>query len=495
MTVIPVVDPYYRVEVDAGPYSWTTTKGDAAGYGLADPLRVSWSRPNKPLFNVQPDPMSASFSVVVASMADVSQLVRGVTVDLRVYGWPPGTANPHVEAGDLDPVNYPPIVLFRGRVSDVVAVPHELGMIVTASCVDYSVDLAELSIGADDWPAEDVSDRLGRMFDEAGVLPPNEAFPGSYFFVGFIMAARAGSPQPARSLIWSCVEQTTANSDDPFGIAAVIRPHYAAGDLAGTTPDPLQPYELNAAVSNRVPSGNTGAAKRLPGSLVLTSPGKYGVDVVETAQRRAAVIPAEHVDFSAKWSQTKRTAPDTITVTGTFISGEKRLTVAAPDAVPVGATIAVDIADDTVAIGYAQANLASEDSDHWVADSFVWYADQDPWPMIADELWFIEGRHVTASRAPVVVDGIPEHQNPTGLDWYAGRLKGATFTLAGGRYSVAVQLLRSLLRPGHYDASIPGENVGTLAWNDLVGVPYAAIGWDDLDVAFSWFDYRLVRSP
>jgi hypothetical protein len=492
---LPVTDPYYRVEVDAGPYSWVTEKGDPAGYGLADPLRVGWSLPgNNPLFHAQPDPMTASFSVIAATAADLAGLLRGAEVAIRVYGWPPGTDNPHAEPTDLDPVDYPPIVIFRGRVADATASPHKLGMIATYSCVDYTVDLAEATIGAGDWPQEGNNARFARMFNEAGVLAPAELFPGNYFFTSFLLNARTASPTDARSAIWQLVDWTTDDQDIPFGNYYAMQTNYAAGYLDGDVPDPLEPYVVPVQTTH-LHTGDAGEAPRLPAVLAITQPGKYGVDIVEHADRRAAVINADHVDFKAVWSQSKRTDPDTVTVTGVFDDGTTSYTAAEPDAVPIAASFAIDVRESSVAQPFARANLSAADSDNWVADSFTWYADQDPWPMIADGLWFIEGMHVLASRYPVVVEGIDAAKNPSGLDWYAGRLKSATFVLAKGRYTVTFQLLRSLLRPQVFDSSIPAAGVGTLAWDDLDAAPLTTVAWSALDPAFTWFDARLLRSP
>lgn len=502
---IPVVDPYYRVEVDAGSHSWVTEKGDPAGYGLADPLRVGWSiATNNPLFHAQPDPMTATFSVVVADMAEVADLGRGAPVVIRVYGWPPGTPNPHVETGDLDPVNYPPIVLYRGRISDPVATPHKLGMTVTYTCVDYTVDLAERTIGAGDWPEESVDNRLGRMFDEAGVpapVPVSVDGLGEHYFVsgGGVLNARAGAAADARSLMWKLVDQVTGDPDVPFDLYYVMTTDYAAGYLAGEEPDPLAPYAVPYQ-DTRLRSGDTGKAPRLPGVFAQTSPGRWGVDIVEHAKRRAAVITADHVDFKPSWRQNKSTDPDRVTVTGTFTDTSPGggtspyIIVETPDSIPVGASVPCDYKFWQAAESYARANLRAGESDAWVADGFTWYADQDPWPMVADGLWFVEGLHVLANRYPIVVSGIDPTRNPTGLDWYAGRLRSATFTLAKGRYTVAFQLQRSLLRPLPFHTSLPGENVAALSFEDLRVVPTSTVRYQDLDTS-THFDARLLRSP
>lgn len=232
--------------------------------------------------------------------------------------------------------------------------------------------------------------------------------------------------------------------------------------------------------------------------LAQVQPGKWGVEILEDADRRAAVISADHVDFSARWSQSKAVDPDTVTVTGQFIDTATgalvtAVTVAAPDAVPISASFPCDATALDTAENFGRANLRSDDSDQWIADAFTWYADQDPWPLIADGCWFIDGLSVLASRYPVVVDGIDATKTPTGLDWYAGRLRSATFTLAKGRYTVSFQLQRSLLRPQNYSA--PSHGVATLSWEDIAAGPAAGATWDDLDPAYSWFDARLLRSP
>jgi hypothetical protein len=499
---IPLTDPYYRVEVDAGPYSWITEAGDVADYGLADPLNVGWALPgNDPLFHSQPEPMVCSFSVVEPTMADLAGLARGTTVLVKVWGWPPGTVNPHADTvpsgmppGDLDTVEYTPLVIFRGRIADVDARPHRLGMIATCACVDFTVDLAESTIGAGDWPAEPVEDRLDRMFTEAGVLPPTDML-----LVGFGMAARTASPGDARSLVWKVADYLTLTPDEPFGVYHYMTTRYTAGFLDGVTPDPLSPYAIPWVLA-RYASGDDGQMPRLPGVFAETQPGLWGVDIVEDAGRRAPVISADHVDFDSKWNQSKRTEPDTITLTGAFLDPVTGIihdswTVAEPDAVPIAAQIPAEFDSVYTAQDFGLANLSSGDSDNWNADTFTWYADQDPWPMIAaGGGWFIEGAHPTAPREPVVVDGIDPDKNPTGTDWFAGRLASAIFTLSGGHYTVAFKLRRSLLRPQVFDVSIPGEGTHTCSFQDLKAA-HPLLDWDDLDPTYSWFDARLLRSP
>lgn len=496
---LSLADAYYRVEVDAGAHSWVTENGDAPGYGLADPLTVSWSNPNSPLFHPQPDAMRATFKAVVPAMSDLADVVRGTPVVIRVWGWPPGTANPYAQPDDLDPVNYPPIVVFRGRVADVDADPHKLGMIFTFSCVDYSVDLAEQVIGAGDWPSEGNDERLLRMFDEAGELRPPPSIPviPAWFVSGGAMAARTGSPADARSLIWELADWATGTPDDAFGFYHYLATLYA-NYLTDDAPDPLGRFGL-LNTGTRLHTGDTDEPPRLPAVFGVTTGSEYGVLISEDTDRRAAVISADHVDFSARWSQTKRTDPDTFTVTGAFVDGLldttwPSLTVSSPGAVPVTGQAPFGGISDHAAINYATANLAGADSDRWQTEPFTWYADQDPWPLIADGCWFIEGKHVEAGRYPVVVAGIDPTKTPNGLDWWAGRLRSATFALAGGHYTVRFELARNLLRPGVYSTVTPTIDVATLTPEDLA-TSFPAVKVSDADPAYTPFDYRLVRSP
>jgi len=82
--------------------------------------------------------------------------------DLDV-GWPVEIILTNTDEADPDLAI---LAHFRGRVANVAARPHKTrGMLLTVSCVDYSIDLAETPIGASvvrAIPTHGKADRLHR---------------------------------------------------------------------------------------------------------------------------------------------------------------------------------------------------------------------------------------------------------------------------------------------------------------------------------------------
>jgi len=129
---------YYRVRIDVGPYSWHIEQGDAAAYGPTDGLEIAWGFGEGDYRPQQPQPQTAKFGVVVAD-ADDFYVDIGAPVSIAVLTDPVGTPPPPGPFGYL-----PPIGVFAGRITDLEAVPHELGTIFRVQAVDYLADLIAL---------------------------------------------------------------------------------------------------------------------------------------------------------------------------------------------------------------------------------------------------------------------------------------------------------------------------------------------------------------
>jgi hypothetical protein len=64
-------------------------------------------------------------------------------------------------------------VEFYGRVATMTAEGHDLGVMLSLSCVDYTADLATLQVGGSvAWPIETALARLTRLFGELGLTTP-----------------------------------------------------------------------------------------------------------------------------------------------------------------------------------------------------------------------------------------------------------------------------------------------------------------------------------
>lgn len=143
----------WRVEADIGVYSIGAQDDDPAGYGLADPLELRFSLPTDDLAPlVQADPAEATLSVIAPDASTYAFRI-GDQVRVAVYSNHSGGNN----------------YAFFGRIAQLGAKPHDLGILYTIQCVDYLADIAELKAGHVDYPLESSFDRVNRMLAENGL--------------------------------------------------------------------------------------------------------------------------------------------------------------------------------------------------------------------------------------------------------------------------------------------------------------------------------------
>lgn len=442
--------PYYRVAVVAGDYSWIIERDPddpppTPDYGLADPLRVKVGLPTTDLLYATPAPCEGSFSLILDSMADIAGLSVGDGVNVRVWLFPVGTIDPSTG----DPYPDWPEVNMRGRVANIDAQPHPLGMFVSVRFVDYSVDLAELSTGRSDWPAETVEVRLDRIGTELGVSNL-----GSELIQFGNVAARLAAPTDARSLLTSFLDGLAYTRPESVGTVM-------AGDgyklIVGSVYDNVDAETPSAdrwwtlGVSNRLDF----AAGELPAVLGEVTPGVYGVVVDDTPDEKLArILSADHVSFAARYGLAKSDRVNSWRVT--LPDGTSELVTEGGPA-RVESAIQTSATDHRDARSVGRFNLNGSDSDGWKADRFTWYADMDPHRLRYPHLLFWDD--VTFLRwfqfDPIVVDGIPAYQNPTGETWYAGQLAAAEFVLADGHYSVDMETRRNLPLPQPDEPYVP----------------------------------------
>lgn len=445
----PNPEPYYRVEVTAGTYTWTIERDPAVpatpDYGLADPLRVKVALPNGDLLYKNPEPVTGSFAVIVADMADVAALQIGDGVHVRVWLFDTGTVDPVTSA----PYTDLPEVNVRGRVANLDAVPHPLGMLLTVRFVDYSTDLAEMTIGAADWPSETIEDRLNRIDTELSRQLLTVAFSQEG-----PLAARDASPVNARDYLTALTDSvanvTRLSNVLDFVTGQGSRMVFGSIYADAETPTPGVPdmqglvdYWAVTSLVNRLPY----QVGELPAVLDEVAPGVYGVVVEDHApDHLARVVSAAHVEFSAAYALGKSDRIDTWQVT---LEDGSLVTVSEASPVPVQGRI--ETASTTIhdATDVALFNLNGSDTDGWKADRFLWHADLDPHRLRYPNFLFWDDIEVlkNVQLYPTVIDGIQAHQNPTGETWYAGQLVSAEFILNAGRYVVDMEHRRNLAPP------------------------------------------------
>lgn len=299
----------YRAEVTIGAYSWTTTDADpkpVPGYVgvLVDPLVVSRYVPDGDLApNIQ---QRAEASVtILAEAASTYSFGIGDAVAIVVY-----TQN--VTGGNS--------VTFYGRVADVQAQPHKLGVLYTLTAQDYITDLAEPTVGKVDYPLETMAPRLARVMAEAGMGP--FLYPAGY--VDSIVDLRTAADEGPTSLldylqlVLNGAMAQDAHSETGAAVPNVVQTMLElAPNITGTTLDLVNPFKL-------VPIYARPLGYDPPGRLLPASPGSPRKIDVQTAQTSPAtgvqVLDAGRVEFTPTWQLRKGDAITRITVQGRSLS-------------------------------------------------------------------------------------------------------------------------------------------------------------------------------
>lgn len=454
----------WTVKAWAGPYSWTVHDNDTpAGYGLAAPLTISASYPTGDLAPlVQPDAVTASFRVVVSDLHYFVLAQLGDPVTIRY--WPSRTP----AAGDA------PSAEFAGRIASLDYEPHDLGVVFTVGCVDYTADLGELTVGTVAYPAETLDARCRRILAEAGLnVPAGVLLYGgtSTLPIAANVAARAIGPTSALELLThTCAEWRMEFTGFPLsvGIAKVdplTSPPLGASTFASgaaVRDDANGPYRILTTFQSPVYTAPlrvtlTGGLYALVGSPATSAPA--GVVVVD----------AGRVDMSTRFSQRKGDAVNAITVTSdSFTPQTAKWT--GPSArveasVPTELTSAADGA--LLATAYLVPVSPSKTA-LWVAEALRWLIDAEPGSWALPFL----GRGFMVTRMKGV-------WSPLEREWYVGLISSVTFQVDQGVPSAALGT-----SPWNVD---PARVLNPVKWSDLPG----AMTYANMSTRDTFTDYVL----
>lgn len=566
MTTVTEAPVYYRVRLALGPDPvftpgatrrvWDIQKGDPAAYGPVDGLTIGWKLPDNAAYPSQPEIPYATFQVIVASAADFAGIDVGTPVSIHVWDQPASFKTP---AGWLDgsgaglPV---PVATFGGRITELRAEPHPLGMLYSVSCLDYLVDLSDTQVSADDqtgWPGESLENRITRLVNLAD--DDGNLFGGVPWDV-----ANLDGPIPGWGISWGNTAPPLAPVLDHIvkylsqyvhygymdpnmpqgGARGILLANtlttglYGYGWLGSTATGPAdnapavggRRYNIQWVFRNIGGNPNLGGYA-LPAQLRQAATGKWR-PVVDPNSARSwvgdpnanasgdlptadafGVLPARYVDYDpTSWSRTKKEQAEKVRVQTTYnwSGGPNRTWVSQSTLqaynVPVKSAPAKVITVDTE-LGYAQEArtlakwMVPEPAEvgsgaRWEVDTFRLRADQ------------LRGRLTAANRRcwtylrtmlayPLVaIGGMDPTHTPDGRDYYAGVITGATFTIRGGRYSIDFQLSRHLPRP--VSGAAANADQGSVSAKSMRAVPaQLAMKVSQLDPTYSVYDYRIVR--
>lgn len=439
-----------------GPHTWDGAQGDPWAYGPVDGLQLMHKVTDSLTYPSAPEAAEARFQVIVptAQAGEGMELGAPVAVELVVDGGVAAT--------------------FHGRVGDVTAEPHSLGMLYTLNCLDYVADLRETTVGEVAWPAERIWDRVVRILAEAGYeepaiqlvggLPPQ---PSPY------VGPREASPADALSLVdqylsqWP-VEYFTSHTE-AFGYG---RPYL----IAVADPDTRVFSHWAVRVTPEFPSYSAPL-----GMYWNATSGRWELEVRRLSVGGvpvlpAGVIPASEVDWSSKWAITKADAATRVTLSGTFTVGE-RLVVADSGVVPpVNAQMEVELADVDVAQRLALMYLPEgTPTSRWTADEFTWHL------ALADD----RDVNVPDLADVVTVWDLDPTRTPTGRRWYTAQVASYVLEVADSR-----PVLKFTLRRPDLEAN---GNVQLATWDS----PGSDVGpdptWDTVAPGITWDDFKLVN--
>lgn len=537
----------YTVNLTIGSYNWTRTLGDAPALPeILDGLTVGWQFPDSELWPVQPEPVTASFSLLAAAASDLSGIDIGTPVHLRVFA---GAKN----GAGVDS----PTVRLAGRVTQLDGNARKFvhpatgldveGWQLDVQCADYTADAAEITVFA---PTADLHADLAGQHDTAERImvlvsglpnpwnttesptdPPQGAGIGNAVDLGDYLAVGTGGGgvfEGAAPFLIEAADSTAANmvygptslaetfdrylsiwanagssvaghaSDDPL-IASLWpsqgwrRAIYRAKLDAAGVPLTAQPWRLEW-VSRRNLSTTTRST--LPLKFGLHS-GVYGPIKAAPDPTKAAdgslLLDADTIDYDATWTRTKQTEPNRVVVSNsipdpTQIRWRKvvRSDAESGDAVITTMMEAPHLNSNTVGFLADMYNGDDEQlaANQWGIGAVTWYASRDAsWPR--NTALFPDAELWPGHSTPIVIEAIPAAQKPLPNLYVGGHPRGVSFNIAAGEFRFDFELYPRIPRPA--------GNGGALDWAHL-STSFPAVTWQQLDASATWIDYRLIHT-
>lgn len=445
------------VKAWAGSYSWTVKDDDPAGYGLAGPLSVTRSLPETDLAPmVQPNADTASFRVIVATTAALDQLQLGDPVTLRYFPSrvPAGTDKPTVE--------------FMGRVSTLDAEPHDLGMLYTVGCVDYTADLGEGDmVGTYAYPAETLDARVRRILADAGFnVPAGVNLYGGSASLPIVaqVAARPIAATTALELLTHTLAQFRLEftgfpavgvaklrqvTTPDAGVATYSSGPASRDDTAG--PYWVQTVFRSPTYQAPLRVSLVGGVYLLTGSTAQSNPG--GVIVVD----------AGRVTMGTKFQQRKGDAVNAISVQSDSFAPQTAKWAGVAQRIKAAVQTELTSAADGALLATAYLTpVKPTQAALWVADTFTWLLDYEP-----TSTWGLPA----LGRGFMVVR-VKGTWSPLEREWYVGQCSSVTFLLDGGVPSAVLGL-----SPWFSD---PAAAANPVKWSDLAaGMTYANMSTRD----------------
>lgn len=447
------VEPLYTVTLKVGAHEFTITSDDTFDEDdpiqVLDNLTIGWELDEAAAWPTQPDAPTCTVGFYTLDVAELADVEIGTLMSV-VLTDPTGAV----------------FGTFHGRVAEQTAVivkrGDTLAVLYTLQGVGYTVDLDELPIITEAWPAESGDDRFARI-------------------VAAIAAAGGPVVEPPADVdtaAFAAQNAITTNAGDLLGT------HLAQVAIPGTY-GPQRYIVVPVVVADELDHfecvllDKTVDAALLPGTFDVVD-GLFTLTFPDPAA--AGLVDACNVDLSTPWKKLKYRAVNHVTVTGDAFTVQ-----ATRPGPPVRSNLSTTLTD--LAAGERMAQLYLPDVDEtngWTPDRFRLYAHRAQACIVPS--WFPDHRQDPASTAvyvmPIAILGIPPQVNLAGEIVYAGQLSAVQLTISRRKILVDFALRRQLPLGIGDDAA---------SW-DWVGTEFPTVTWDDVDPALSWYDARLARS-
>lgn len=455
---------WWKVDLTLGTYSWSieeTDDPDLVNFGPLSGMSFGWNMPVQDVAPVQPDPMFATFAILVPDVDQLEDVDIDTRVSIEVY---------------VDPVGTTPVFSFYGRVTDETAEPHDRGMLHGFTALDDLVDNLDPIGDLEDWPIENIADRVTRIFAGTGITPP--AMSG----VGAVDMAERGAAAISVTEAAIICSNSVVNEDQARYILA---PVISGGDLASPGA-----YTYDELVKDHT------LPVFLIGEFGPTDDG-YGPDV--PIDPSVLAIDACYILRSARWVRRKFGRINTLVIQ----TGSETRVYSLQEKPVINGTV---VTDEVYQLGndhwrnsarLLQYYLPDRGAvARWSVESLTYNLSRniEDDPDLATSLEAGDWMPHTAHSAPhlsrvfcygrvAAVIGIPANQNPGASQVYAGQLQSVTLNITGGELLIDFTIRRRL----------PKTISGTLTPGGLAASAFAAVRVDELDPDFTVYDYRLAK--
>lgn len=497
VTITTAAGPVYNLQIAQGD----DTDGNVApAYGLADPLVIKQSLgagDRLPL--THPSPSEATVTIIAPDATTYPALALGDSVWVEFY-----TAAAF--AGT-------PAETFGGRIASLSGQGHDLGVLYTLGCVDYTADLAEIQVGGTaNWPVEFALARVQRIFADAGVPEP----PRNWVIVtSTTQAARNAAWTDALSATLETLDSWFVNDNRAEDVATALtgahgllfkRPWLFPVITAGVL-DPNTPFELH------IGSPYSRRCLWAPPGRLVNNAGVWGITVDaanSSPSTGAPILDGGRVSFAPIFAQSKGGGLANVTI-GTDAQGNRQTwdwrtraedgyysfsggmygpggvppyppaTAVSGPAVVQEITSQVDVTNtggiDGLVLTY-RTPFRPDTGALWDVQTLTWQAWSEASGWVVPELTQL----LTVSRAVAA-------KLPTNREWVTGLVVATTLTVQGGRPTVDIDLMANV-HDFQQNREAKGASLGVCSLDSpiLTGVLLSALKARD-----SFWDYSIVR--